>query len=212
MNNHALYNIWSQVPVDYYQTGVRNNFFQRIWHKHKIKLARSLIKDFKYNKCLDIGCASGFMISKIAAFKPNARYFGIDIYDKAIAFAKKTYPHINFKEASASKLPFKSNSFDLVVCYETIEHVEDPKDCLREARRVLKKDGMFILSMDSGSFLFRIVWWIWENSKGKAWRGAHLHPFHHEELEGLIKKAGFKINQKIMSFFGMEVTFVLTKS
>ena len=65
--------------------------------------------------------------------------------------------------------------------------------------------------MDSGSLLFRIVWWFWENSKGQVWQGAHLHPFHHNELEELIKKAGFSVQDKIFSFLDMEVTFVLKK-
>ncbi len=65
--------------------------------------------------------------------------------------------------------------------------------------------------MDSDSLLFRLVWFIWENSKGKIWKGAHLHPFHHTELEKLIQDSGFKIKDKIFSFLGMEVTFLLSK-
>ena len=42
--------------------------------------------------------------------------------------------------------------------------------------------GVFILAMDSGSWLFRVVWFIWENTTGKVWKGAHLHPFNHEQL------------------------------
>lgn len=210
MKSHPLYNIWNKVPVDYYQKGVRRNFLQWIWHNSKINLAKRIIKDLDYQNCLDIGCASGFMLSKIAEFK-KASYVGVDIYDKAINYAKKRYPHISFKKASASKLPFKDNSFDLILCYETIEHVEDPQSCLKEAKRVLRKNGIFILTMDSGSLLFRIVWWFWENSKGQVWQGAHLHPFHHNELEELIKKAGFSVQDKIFSFLDMEVTFVLKK-
>ena len=65
--------------------------------------------------------------------------------------------------------------------------------------------------MDSGSLLFKIVWFVWENTRGKIWRGAHLHPFHHQQLERIIEDAGFKIRNKIFSFLNMEVTFVLSK-
>lgn len=209
MEDHKLYNIWNKVPVAYYQKGVKNNLFQWLWHTHKINLAKKIIKNINFKTCLDVGCASGFMISEIAKSYQRAKYFGIDVYDKAIAFAKKSYPNIKFRVGSAEKLPFKANSFDLVLFYETIEHVENPLECLKEIKRILKEDGTLILAMDSGSLLFRIIWFFWENTKGKVWKEAHLHPFHHSKLEQRIKSAGFKIRNKMFSFFGMEVTFVL---
>lgn len=212
LRNHKLYKVWSQVPVTYYQQGTKNNFLQKLWHTHKIKLAQRIIGKIKFQNCLDVGCASGYMVSEISKVFPHAKYFGIDIYDKAIEYAKKNFPHIKFKVAFASKLPFNSNHFDLILFYETIEHVEDPKECLREIKRVLKKDGRLILTMDSGSLLFKIVWFVWENTKGRIWRGAHLHPFHHQQLEQIIEDAGFKIRNKIFSFLNMEVTFVLSKA
>ena len=212
LRNHKLYKVWSQVPVTYYQDGVANNLLQNFWHSHKINLAMKLLSQISFANCLDIGCASGYMISEIAKSYPKAKYFGIDIYDKAIEYAKKRYPNIKFQVASVAKLPFKNNTFDLILFYETIEHVENPRACLLEIKRVLKKDGTLILAMDSGSLLFRIIWFLWENTQGKIWKGAHLHPFHHSELEQLIGGIGFKIRNKILSFLDMEVTFVLNKS
>lgn len=211
IKNHHLYEVWDQVPVNYYQKGVKKNLFQWLWHTHKLNSAKKILSKLDFKNCLDVGCASGYMISEISKNFPDAKYYGIDIYDKAIEYAKKIYPGINFKVASADKLPFKANTFDVILFYETIEHVENPKDCLLEIKRVLKKEGTLILTMDSGSLLFRLVWFIWENTKGKIWQGAHLHPFHHTELEQLIQSSGFKIKNKILSFLGMEATFVLSK-
>lgn len=211
MKKHHLYSIWSRVPITYYQQGSKHNLLQKLWHKHKVNSAKKIINNLKFEKCLDIGCASGYMISQIAKFYPQSKYFGIDVYDKAIAYARKHYPNIKFQVASADKLPFKNNSFDLIICYETIEHFEHPLECLKEIRRVLNKDGTMILAMDSGNLLFRIVWFFWINTKGSVWKGAHLHPFRHNQLERLIKRAGFKINMRAFSFLGMEVTFILNK-
>lgn len=211
LSSHKLYKVWSQVPVAYYQQGVEKNIFQKLWHSSKIKLAKKLLGRLKFNNCLDVGCASGYMLSEIAKAFPGPEYTGVDIYDKAIEHAKKTYPNLRFKVASAEKLPFESGSFDLILFYETIEHVEHPEICLKELRRVLKKNGTLILTMDSGNWLFRIVWFVWENTTGSIWKGAHLHPFHHRELGRLIKKAKFKVRDKIFSLLGMEVTFVVKK-
>lgn len=211
LNNHKLYKVWSQVPVAYYQEGVKRNMLQKVWHTSKIRLAKKLLNKTKFENCLDVGCASGYMLSEIAKVFPGPEYIGVDIYDKAIDHAKKTYPDLKFKVASAEKLPFKDSAFDLILFYETIEHVEHPEACLKELRRVLKKKGTLILTMDSGNWLFRIVWLIWENTRGRIWKGAHLHPFHHGELERVIKRSRFKVKNKIFSLLGMEVTFVVKK-
>lgn len=210
-HNHKLYDIWNKVPPDYYQKGTKKNIFQKIWHGLKIRSVKRIIKDYKFNNCLDIGCASGYMLSQIAQVYPHAKYYGVDVYDKAIIYAKKKYPNINFKISSADNLPFKDETFDVIIFYETIEHIENPIRSLKEVRRVLNKDGVLILAMDSGNRLFRLIWFIWENTRGKVWKGAHLHPFHHTELEEIIKRAAFKIKDKFFTHLGMEVTFVLKK-
>ncbi len=208
---HKLSNIWKKVPVDYYQKGTKTNFFQKIWHHLKIRSTKKILKNYKFKNCLDIGCASGYMLSKIARTYPNAKYFGVDVYSQAVNFAKKKYSNLSFRVGFAEKLPFSNNTFDLITFYETIEHVENPLQALKEIKRVLKTRGLAIVAMDSGNFLFRSVWFIWENTTGKVWKGAHLHPFHHDELEKIIKKSGLKIRQKFFTHLGMEVTFILSK-
>lgn len=211
MKKKDLQRVWNQVPVTYYQDGVQRNFLQFLWHNHKLRSVTKILSRLQFKKCLDVGCASGYMISEISKRFSATQYYGVDVYDQAIAYAKKKNPHIKFQVAPADKLPFKNNCMDLVLFYETIEHVEDPVKCLKEIKRVLKKGGRLILAMDSGSLLFRLVWLIWENTTGSVWKGAHLHPFHHSELERLIERSGFEVNDKFFSFLGMEITFVLSK-
>lgn len=213
MNSESidLVKIWQQVPVDYYQKGTKKNIFQKIWHNQKINSCKRIIKNLEFSNCLDVGCASGYMISEVAKKYPKAKYFGVDVYKKAIDYAKKRYPKISFRVTKEDKLPFKANNFDLILFYETIEHVQNPQKVLKEIKRVLRKGGHLVLAMDSGNLMFRIIWFIWEKTTGKVWDGAHLHPFHHEELSELIGNAGFKIKKKIFTHLGMEVVFVLSK-
>ncbi len=203
--------IWQQVPVDYYDQGVKNNFLQSIWHRQKWSVLKKIISGKKFNLVLDVGCASGTFTNQLAKFLPESKICGVDTYDSAIKFAREKYPYLNFTVADAHKLPFKENYYDLIICYETIEHVVNPLLVLKEMRRVLKKDGMTILAMDSGSLMFRIIWWFWEKTRGRVWEGAHLHPFHHDHLEKVIRESGFKIQQKKFSHLGMEVLFLLKK-
>lgn len=211
IKSKTLNQIWQQVPPDYYHQGVTKNLLQWIWHTYKIKSFRQLVQYQKSTKILDVGCAGGFMTSKVAEIFPNAQVFGIDPYPAAIAYAKKRFPQMCFQIADAHQLPFDEDSFDLIICYETIEHVVNPLKILQEMRRVIKKDGIVILAMDSGNLLFKTIWWGWEKTFGRVWQNAHLHPFHHQDLEKIIKQVNFKIAKKHFSHMGMEVSFVLKK-
>lgn len=203
--------IWDQVPPDYYEKGTKENILQWIWHTKKLANFKNIINSSVYDNILDVGCASGSFTNNISKIFPQARITGIDVYSNAIEHGKKVYPHINFILADAHNIPLKNDSFDLVVCYETIEHLTNPLDALKEMQRVLKKDGSALIAMDSGSLLFRVVWFFWERTKGKVWQDAHIHPYNHKELTNIIKKAGFKIKLKHFSHLGMEVSFLLKK-
>lgn len=209
LSKKILKDIWDQVPPDYYDLGIKNNLFQKIWHTHKLDQVLKLLPKNSKN-ILDVGCASGILTAEIAKTFPEGKITGVDCYNKAIAFAQKKYPHINFKVADAHRLPIKDKSFDLVICTETLEHLVDPKKALLEIRRVLKKGGQSIISMDSGNLMFHIIWHFWTKTHGRVWQNAHLHEFNTKVLEDLILESGFRIKKKNYSHLGMAVTFLVS--
>jgi len=210
MKNHQHNHIIEQVPVDYYQNGVEKNIFQKIWHTNKLKkIQLNITADPK--KILDVGCASGWFLSNISRQYPKAHCYGIDIYDKAITYGKKKYPHITFKIADAHRLPFDKETFDLIISTESLEHVDNPKDVLLEMKRVLKKNGRVIIELDSGSILFTIVWYLWRKFSGKVWDHSHLHSFTIRKLAKMIDECGFKTLKKERFNWGMAMVFVIGK-
>lgn len=211
INDREFNEVLKSVPLDYYQKGSKTNPLQKYWHTTKINFALRLLAKLSFKNCLDVGSASGYMISEIAKRHPKARFHAIDAYKGAVDYAKKRYPRISFSQAEAEKLPYKNEQFDLILCYETIEHVRNPERAMREIRRVLKKDGKFVLAMDSGTLAFRIVWFFWEKTSGSVWQGAHLNCYHYSELEKLVLKSGFKILERHFTHFGLEVVFLLEK-
>ena len=210
MKKHSHTHVIEQVPVDYYQKGVERNFLQRMWHTNKLNTILALIEDTP-KKVLDVGCASGWFLSNIAAKFPRASYYGIDIYDKGIAYAKLLYPNIQFKVADAHAIPFPNETFDLIICTEVLEHVDDPKGALLEMRRVLTKNGKVIIELDSGTVLFSIVWYLWRKAYGRVWNDSHLHSFTARKLEQVTTSSGFTIRQKRTFNFGMAIVFLLQK-
>lgn len=203
-----LEEIWDQVPQDYYQNGIKRNFLQYLWHTRKLKSVVDLV-DIVPNNILDVGCASGWFLSEIFLVYPKANCVGVDVYKKAIDYGKKRYKELKLVQADAHNLPFKNDSFDLVICTEVLEHVVDPEKVLGEIKRVLSNDGIAIVEMDSGNFLFKVVWYLWTNVRNGVWHHSHIYPFDAKKLEGMIKKSGFTIAQKKSFNFSMAVAFSL---
>lgn len=207
------HHVIEQVPVDYYQQGVKNNMLQRIWHTRKLSMVLSFFPSKKNmtKKILDVGCASGWFLSEIYKAYPSADCYGIDIYDKAIKHGKKIYPHLKLSLADAYKLPYKDNFFDVVVCTEVLEHVDNSQAVLTEIKRVIKKDGVAIIELDSGSILFSVVWYVWRKFHGKVWNDAHLHSFNIKKLEEHVQQGGLRVLKKSKFNWGMGMIFSIKK-
>jgi 2-polyprenyl-3-methyl-5-hydroxy-6-metoxy-1,4-benzoquinol methylase len=107
----------------------------------------------KNKTVLDIACGVGYGSQMFAVYGAK-RVVGVDISKKAIAYAKDEYSHknVDFIIADATKIPFKNGIFDIVVSFETLEHLKNPIDFVREITRVLKKRGLLILSSPNGLF------------------------------------------------------------
>lgn len=212
-NGRSLEEVWHQVPPDYYQRGTEENILQKIWHTRKLHAVLELIK--KSGKTpksiLDVGCASGWFLSKIAERYPDADCTGIDVYKEAIDYGKKEYKNLRLRYHDGHKIPFRDGSFDLIICTEVLEHVVDPGKVLEEIKRVQSRDGFSVIEMDTGNLLFRIVWYWWTHLRNGVWKDAHIQVFNTERLETMILDAGFSITEKKLFTFNMAVAFLLGK-
>lgn len=96
---------------------------------------------------LDVASGSGYG-TRYLLDKGAAKVVGIDNSREAIKYSREKYQTsgIEFILADAAKLPFKDNIFDIVVSFETIEHLDDQEKFLREIKRVIKKNGLLIIS------------------------------------------------------------------
>lgn len=119
-------------------------------HTHKNPIQRYLIANFnrtlleeirKRNPktILDVGCGEGFTLDLIEKEGIKAKLEGVDFLKTAIDIGKKERPHLNLKVGTIYDLPYKDNTFDMVICSEVLEHLEDPKKALDELQRVTKK-------------------------------------------------------------------------
>lgn len=126
-----------------------NTFYYSKFPKISCENVAEILKNYNYEKLLDIGCGTGYLIRLLQAQR-QAQYFGIDISPNMIEVAKnKSKDHANFTVGSSSALPYADNTFDIVCCIQSFHHYPYPDKAIKEAYRVLKKHGLYILS-DTG--------------------------------------------------------------
>ncbi|UTH76566.1 glycosyltransferase [Chromobacterium sp. IIBBL 290-4] len=118
----------------------------RLEHYHRYALISPFVKD---KVVLDIACGTGYG-SNVLYHAGAKMVFGVDISSEAVDYAKTHYTsdekNINFIEGSVTKIPFPDNYFDIVVSYETIEHLLEQKEMLSEISRVLRPEGFACIS------------------------------------------------------------------
>lgn len=114
-----------------------------IEHLHRYAFASGLVQG---KKVLDIACGEGYGANLLAA--RASQVTGVDINANVIEQAKIHYKknNLEFLTGTVDKIPSENSSFDVVVCFETIEHVSQHDIVLREIKRVLNRGGLLFIS------------------------------------------------------------------
>jgi SAM-dependent methyltransferase len=94
---------------------------------------------------LDAGCGTGYGVALMAEAGAE-RVVGVDIAAEAVSRARQLAKDAELVVADVHKLPFEDQAFDVVTCFEVIEHVERAEDVLNELERVLREGGVLLLS------------------------------------------------------------------
>lgn len=92
-------------------------------------------------RILDVGCGLGMYLSRFQQFTDHV--YGVDIDEAKLAQARLNLP--NLCQAPAEALPFDSDSFDVVVLNEVIEHVKDDRAAIQESVRCLAPGGHVVI-------------------------------------------------------------------
>jgi len=95
-------------------------------------------------RVLDAACGEGYGSAMLAAAGAGS-VVGVDIDEQTVAHARSRYG-LDMRVGDVAELPFADGEFDLVVSFETIEHVADPEAAIGEFARVLAPAGLLLVS------------------------------------------------------------------
>jgi SAM-dependent methyltransferase len=88
---------------------------------------------------LDAGCGEGFVAELLLRQMPGLQLTGFDFNRASVALAQAKNPGATFVTGSIFGIPYADASFDLVGCFEVLEHQRDPQAALRELLRVSRR-------------------------------------------------------------------------
>lgn len=205
VNNEILskvgYNWWDETEgifatVRFFINPVRFDYFSRIL-QHEKDSGREL------STVLDVGCGGGFLSEEFT--RTGYKVTGIDPIPQFIVSAQKHAAegglHIDYQTASGENLPFSNRTFDIALCCDVLEHVDDIERVIAEISRVLKTGGIFFYDTINRTFASKIaVIKVMQEWSSTAFVPRNAHDWNKfirpTELSGLISRKGLA-NQDI---------------
>lgn len=141
------------------------------------------------DRLLDIGCGTASLFQAITSKYPSVELVGVDL---SPAMLKVAYTKLGdqavFLAAQAQSLPFRSNSFDIVVSCNAFHYWRGPEECLSEAARILKPNGIIVITDWCDDYIAcRLC-----NFFLRIFSRAHFKTYGQREFEHLFRIAGFR--------------------
>lgn len=178
----------------------------RPWYMNGLKL-RYLLSDLRgvRGKVLDVGCGAGSVAKAVKRQRPDLAVFGCDVSQSALAIASTSAEGVDFRPATAERLPFDDGEFDFVWIFDVLEHVEIPEQVLREVARVLRPGGGFHIVLpleDQPWTLYRLV------GCGTRWtakvrHGGHIQLFSAERFRSIASACGLPVVRSRWSYHAL---------
>ena len=169
-----------------------------------------IFSKYEFERILDVGCGDGNFSMLIGKACKAKEVYGIEISEKGAEMARKNGVKCYQLDVDQEDFPFENNFFDAVTALELIEHLFDPDHFLDKVYRVLRPEGIFVLSTPNlASIHNRIalffgyqpysvlvslnkpVGHFWFSAGGAA--PDHIRFFTLRSLKELLKVHGFKI-------------------
>src|SRR6266571_163245 len=126
-----------------------NDPTSELWGEHRSRY-RFAAQFAAEKTVLDVASGAGFGLQMLT--HAGACPIGLDYDARALRQVRCLESRARLVRADATRLPFHADSFDLVVSFETVEHVPDAQALVSEIRRVLRPDGRLVLSTPNRAF------------------------------------------------------------
>jgi 2-polyprenyl-3-methyl-5-hydroxy-6-metoxy-1,4-benzoquinol methylase/glycosyltransferase involved in cell wall biosynthesis len=146
-------------------------------HIHRYAYATQFVRN---KRVLDLACGEGYGSYLLA--KTAKSVAGIDIDNNSIKHARNKYikQNLEFRVGSITEIPIDGERlFDVAICFEALEHIEDHQKLLSEVKRLLTPDGVFIVSTPNKTVY---------SDEPQFNNPFHVHELYFDEFRELLEK------------------------
>lgn len=157
--------------------------------KTYFKLVEQIKNDLPKNpKVLEIGCGNGFFLKALTDLNFTKNAFGVEPSSRMVSEADAVLRgkiKVNIFKPDL----FPKNSFDLILCFHTLDHIYDPNEFVREAHTMLKKNGYVIVVVhDTEGLSVKLF-----GEKSAIFDVEHIYLFNKKTLGDIFKRNRFKV-------------------
>jgi len=147
----------------------------------------------RVGKFLDIGCATAYMINKIA-MDSDWEVYGVELSKRPAEFARDVLKLKNVTHGDLFSAKYPDNFFDCINISDVLEHVPDPVAMLDECHRILKSDGIILLGVPNGYNDSRgLIRYYREFGRAGCHDSGHIFFFQKPTFDFLFRKTGFDV-------------------
>jgi len=175
---------------------VRFEYFQRV-------LIEEHRRDPQGMKVLDVGCGGGLLAEEFALL--GCQVTGIDPSESSLNTARKHAQQsgleIGYQTGVGEQMPFPDASFDIVVCCDVLEHVNDVSRVIQEVARVLRTGGVFFYDTINATFLS----WLMTIKIAQQWKITRFLPADLHDWNRFIKPRELQLWMQLSHLQSQEV-------
>ena len=133
------------MSINFHDANNKYTYAQR--NAHILERNDKNITDVQKKRIIDIGCGGGIYTKELALMGAE-NVVGLDFSKEILQAAKENcsgFSNISFIQGDAHSVPYPNDTFDIVISRAVIHHLQDVPTFLREASRILKKNGVLIV-------------------------------------------------------------------
>jgi SAM-dependent methyltransferase len=154
------------------------------WFRSRNLLLGWALKRFfpRAGSFFEIGCGTGFVLQGLQKQFPHMQWFGSDIFESGLAFARKRVNNATLFQMDARQIPF-SLEFDVVGAFDVLEHIQEDEEVLQQMFQAVRQGGGLLITVPQHPFL-------WSHLDEFA---RHQRRYSRRELVSKASRAGFSI-------------------
>lgn len=166
-------------------------------HRYLLPVLEKLLVEgnFPVRRAIDVGCGNGWTANFIE--QRGFEVIGIELSQEGLAFARSNYPNVQFFEGNGyDDLAAMYGQFNVVVCFEVIEHLYDPHLFVRNLYGLTSTDGFCVVSTPYHGYWKNLAISFfdgWDRHHMPLRTGEHIKFFSESTLRRLLTEAGFQV-------------------